>query len=45
MNRPAKVVEYVPIHSTVTGCGFVYWPPVESHTTAGAVVRAGAAAR
>jgi protocatechuate 4,5-dioxygenase beta chain len=30
MKRPAKVVEYVPAHCTVTGCGFVYWPPVES---------------
>jgi hypothetical protein len=27
MNRPAKVVEYVPAHCTQTGCGFVYWPP------------------
>jgi protocatechuate 4,5-dioxygenase beta chain len=41
MNRPAKVVEYVPIHSTVTGCGFVYWPVVESET---ARTEAGAAA-
>jgi protocatechuate 4,5-dioxygenase beta chain len=30
MQRPAKVVEYVPAHCTVTGCGFVYWPPIES---------------
>jgi protocatechuate 4,5-dioxygenase beta chain len=30
MNRPAKVVDYVPAHCTVTGCGFVYWPAVES---------------
>jgi protocatechuate 4,5-dioxygenase beta chain len=30
MKRQAKVVEYVPIHSTLTGCGFVYWPAVES---------------
>jgi hypothetical protein len=28
--RPAKVVEYVPAHTTLTGCGFVYWPAVES---------------
>ena len=28
MNRPAKVVEYVPAHCTQTGCGFVYWPAV-----------------
>jgi len=28
MKRPAKFVEYVPAHSTVTGCGFVYWPVV-----------------
>ena len=27
MNRPARVIDYVPAHSTVTGCGFVYWPP------------------
>ena len=26
MQRPAKVVEYVPAHCTQTGCGFVYWP-------------------
>ena len=26
MNRPAKVVDYVPAHCTQTGCGFVYWP-------------------
>jgi protocatechuate 4,5-dioxygenase beta chain len=30
MKRPAKVLEYVPAHSTVTGCGFAYWPVVES---------------
>lgn len=30
MDRAAKVVEYVPAHCTVTGCGFAYWPPVES---------------
>jgi hypothetical protein len=30
MNRPAKVVEYVPAHCTLTGCGFVYWSAVES---------------
>ena len=30
MKRAASVVEYVPAHCTVTGCGFVYWPPVES---------------
>lgn len=29
MDRPAKVVEYVPAHCTLTGCGFVYWPAVE----------------
>jgi protocatechuate 4,5-dioxygenase beta chain len=28
MNRPARVVEYVPAHCTLTGCGFVYWPVV-----------------
>ena len=30
MKRPAKVLEYVPAHCTVTGCGFAYWPAVES---------------
>lgn len=30
MRRPAKVLEYVPAHCTVTGCGFAYWPAVES---------------
>ncbi len=29
MKRPARVVEYVPAHCTVTGCGFVYWPVME----------------
>ena len=29
MNRPATVVDYVPAHCTVTGCGFAYWPAVE----------------
>jgi protocatechuate 4,5-dioxygenase beta chain len=28
MNRPARVVEYIPAHCTLTGCGFVYWPAV-----------------
>ena len=28
MKRPAKVIDYVPAHSTQTGCGFVYWSPV-----------------
>ena len=32
MKRPATVVEYVAAHCTVTGCGFAYWPPVESPT-------------
>jgi protocatechuate 4,5-dioxygenase beta chain len=32
MNRPAKVVDYVPAHSTVTGNAFAYWPPVETQT-------------
>jgi protocatechuate 4,5-dioxygenase beta chain len=27
MNRPARIVDYVPAHCTQTGCGFVYWPP------------------
>jgi protocatechuate 4,5-dioxygenase beta chain len=30
MKRPARLVEYVPAHCTVTGCGFVYWPALES---------------
>ncbi len=34
MGRPARVVEYVPAHCTVTGCGFVYWPPVEDAVSA-----------
>jgi protocatechuate 4,5-dioxygenase beta chain len=34
MKRPAKVLEYVPAHCTVTGCGFVYWPPVGVETSA-----------
>lgn len=29
MNRPATVVEYVPAHCTLTGCGFAYWPASE----------------
>ncbi|PWU25665.1 MAG: hypothetical protein C5B48_00160 [Candidatus Rokuibacteriota bacterium] len=33
MKRPAKIVEYVPAHCTLTGCGFAYWPAVESATT------------
>jgi hypothetical protein len=28
MRRPAKIVEYVAAHCTLTGCGFAYWPPV-----------------
>ena len=27
MRRPAKIVEYVAAHCTLTGCGFAYWPP------------------
>ncbi len=30
MKRGAKVLDYVPSHCCVTGCGFVYWPAVES---------------
>ena len=44
MKRPAKIVDYVPIHSTVTGCGFVYWPVVESPTGAPAARTAVASA-
>lgn len=36
MKRPATVVEYVPAHTTFTGCGFVYWPAVESAPVAAA---------
>ncbi len=44
MQRPATVVEYVPAHCTVTGCGFVYWPPVESAVEAAERIAAGASA-
>jgi protocatechuate 4,5-dioxygenase beta chain len=44
MARPAKVVEYVPAHCTFTGCGFVYWPPVESPAVEAAALAAGARA-
>jgi protocatechuate 4,5-dioxygenase beta chain len=30
MKRPAKIVDYVPAHCTLTGCGFAYWPAVVS---------------
>ena len=26
MRRPARVVDYIPAHSTQTGCGFAFWP-------------------
>jgi len=42
MQRPAKVLEYVPAHCTVTGCGFAYWPAVESPAVAAAALAAGA---
>ncbi|HXG36903.1 MAG TPA: hypothetical protein VNL15_08040 [Dehalococcoidia bacterium] len=29
MQRPAKVVEYIPAHHAKTGLGFAYWPAVE----------------
>ncbi|HLZ69447.1 MAG TPA: hypothetical protein VKV26_05985, partial [Dehalococcoidia bacterium] len=44
MARPAKVVEYVPAHCTFTGCGFAYWPPVESAAVEAAQLAAGARA-
>jgi protocatechuate 4,5-dioxygenase beta chain len=44
MKRPAKMVEYVPAHTTVTGCGFVYWPPVESAVEAASRIAAGVSA-
>jgi protocatechuate 4,5-dioxygenase beta chain len=28
MKRPARVVDYVPAHGAITGCGFAYWPPM-----------------
>jgi protocatechuate 4,5-dioxygenase beta chain len=28
MKRPAQIVEYVPAHCTLTGCGFAYWPAI-----------------
>jgi len=30
MRRPARIVEYVPAHCTLTGCGFAYWPAVDA---------------
>jgi AmmeMemoRadiSam system protein B len=36
MKRPAKILEYVPAHCTLTGCGFAYWPAVESSVGRGA---------
>jgi protocatechuate 4,5-dioxygenase beta chain len=30
MRRPAKIIEYVAAHCTLTGCGFAYWPAVPS---------------
>ena len=27
--RPAKIVEYVPVHHIKVGLGFAYWPPIE----------------
>ncbi|MGH2602665.1 MAG: hypothetical protein ACRDJ9_25175 [Dehalococcoidia bacterium] len=44
MKRPATIVEYVPAHTTVTGCGFVYWPPVESPVQAAERIAAGVSA-
>jgi hypothetical protein len=44
MKRAATVVEYVPAHCTVTGCGFAYWPAVESAAVAAAEAAVGAKA-
>ena len=44
MKRPARVVDYIPAHTTVTGCGFVYWPPVESAVAAAERIAAGVSA-
>jgi hypothetical protein len=49
MKRPARIVEYVPAHCTLTGCGFAYWPAVGARlapdadiaATSGAVSRLG----
>jgi protocatechuate 4,5-dioxygenase beta chain len=30
MRRPAKIVDYVPAHHTLTGLGWAYWEPVEA---------------
>jgi protocatechuate 4,5-dioxygenase beta chain len=43
MKRGAHVVDYVPAHGTVTGCGFAYWEPVE--TAARSETREAATAR
>jgi hypothetical protein len=26
MNRKAKIIDYLPVHSAFLGCGFAYWP-------------------
>lgn len=44
MKRPATIVDYIPAHTTVTGCGFIYWPPVESAVEAAERIAAGARA-
>jgi protocatechuate 4,5-dioxygenase beta chain len=27
LKRPARIIDYVPAHGAITGCGFAYWPP------------------
>lgn len=44
MKRPATILEYVPAHCTLTGCGFAYWPAVESPVVRGAPLAAAARA-
>jgi protocatechuate 4,5-dioxygenase beta chain len=43
MNRPAKVVDYIPAHCTLTGCGFAYWEPVKPETVLSQAERVAAA--
>ena len=31
MQRPAKVVEYIPAHHAKCALGFAYWPSQDSH--------------
>jgi protocatechuate 4,5-dioxygenase beta chain len=42
MRRPARVIDYVPAHCTLTGCGFAYWPPVDRAAARAGELAAGA---